>query len=442
MTHFEILSDKIEKKSVSIGIIGLGYVGLPLALLFAENGFLTTGFDIEPAKIDRLKVGQSYIEHISSASIQSVVDLGVLKATTNLEYLTDLNILIMCLPTPLTAKKEPDLSFVKRTSRTIAKHLKTGQLIILESTTYPGTTSEIVQPILESSGMIAGQDFFLAYSPEREDPGNLKFHTRTIPKIIGADDENSLHLAHQVYGSVVDTIVPVANTKTAEAVKIMENVFRSVNIALVNELKMIFDKMEIDVWEVIRGASTKPFGFMPFYPGPGLGGHCVPIDPFYLSWKARQSGIRTRFIELAGEINTNMPIYVINKLKQALGTQLSKSLEGSHILVVGVAYKKNSDDTRESPALMIIKLLEERGSSTAFHDPVVKEIPKTRGHSTIAGKHSKDLSATMLSSFDAVLICTDHDDIDYNFIASHSQLVIDTRNALAGVDDRSKIVNA
>ncbi|MBM09253.1 MAG: UDP-N-acetyl-D-glucosamine dehydrogenase [Magnetovibrio sp.] len=436
------LLERIKKRSANIGIIGMGYVGLPLAIQFAKEQFHTTGFDIDQNKIDALMAGQSYIKHIPQSIIRSVVTSGLLQASANFDDLSKMDVIIVCVPTPLSDQREPDLGFVISTSRTIKNYLRPGQLVVLESTTYPGTCDEVVRPILDNSGLKIGKDIFLAYSPEREDPGNAEFSTGTIPKVVGGNDENSSTLAVKLYGAVIKKVVPVSSMSTAEAVKITENVFRAINIALVNELKIIYSSMGIDIWEVIQGASTKPFGFMPFYPGPGLGGHCIPIDPFYLSWKARQVGLQSQFIELAGEINTKMPIYVVDSLEKALLERFSKPLSGAKIIIIGIAYKKNCADTRESPALTIIKLLEERGANTVFHDPLIPAIPDTRDHGELSGRQSIPLDKKTLASSDAALICTDHDDIDYRLLAKASPLVVDTRNAIGNAVEFKNIINA
>lgn len=436
------LEAKIGDKTAAVGIIGMGYVGLPLALLFAESGFATTGFDLDRTKISALTEGKSYIKHIPGAQVRAAADSGRLHATDDFQRLANMDAIIICVPTPLAANREPDLAFVVSTTETVAKTLRPGQLVVLESTTYPGTSDEVLRPLLEKGGLVSGTDFFLAYSPEREDPGNPNFSTRSIPKIVGGDGSDATRLACGIYGQVINQVVPVSTMDTAEAIKLTENIFRSVNIALVNELKVIYSKMGIDIWEVIKGASTKPFGYMPFYPGPGLGGHCIPIDPFYLSWKARQIGMRTRFIELAGEINTDMPIYVVNSLTRALDERFGKPLRLANILIMGIAYKKNCDDMRESPALTIIELLEQRGAVTSFHDPYVPKIPSTREHQNLAGRKSIALEPGTVSGFDAILICADHDCIDYGKLVADARLIIDTRNATANLNDREKIVPA
>lgn len=426
----ELLAAFRERRA-TIGVIGLGYVGLPLALAAAKAGFHVLGFDVDPAKPACIANGASYFTHIPSAEVASAVAAGRLSATTDFERLAEPDALLICVPTPLTRHREPDLSFVESTARAIASRLRPGQLVVLESTTYPGTTEDVVRPILETSGLASGRDFYLAFSPEREDPGNIQFGTAGIPKVVGGDGAAALELADALYAGFVVSTVPVSSPKAAEAVKLTENIFRSVNIALVNELKVVYAAMGIDVWEVIEAASTKPFGFMPFQPGPGLGGHCIPIDPFYLTWKAREFGIATRFIELAGEINTLMPSYVVERLAEAVDRRVGKGLSRAAILVCGLAYKKNVNDTRESPALRLIDILEERGAHVAYHDPHVPLIPPTREHPRLAGRASVALSPETLSGVDAVLIVTDHDAIDWAAIAAHAPLVVDTRNAMA-----------
>jgi UDP-N-acetyl-D-glucosamine dehydrogenase len=427
----ETLLARFRERTATIGVIGLGYVGLPLLRTAAERGFSALGFDIDKAKVEILNAGGSYLRHISPASIAAVRDSGQLAATADFARLGEADAIILCVPTPLTKQREPDLSFIVSTTESVAPHLRAGQLIVLESTTYPGTTREVMQPILERAGLRSGRDFFLAYSPEREDPGNADFGTANIPKVVGGDGPEALRLATALYDGIVARTVPVASLEAAEAVKLTENIFRSVNIALVNELKVVFEAMGIDVWEVIEAAKTKPFGYMPFYPGPGLGGHCIPIDPFYLTWKAREFNIATRFIELAGEVNTAMPQRVVEKTSEALNARAARALKGARILVIGIAYKKNVDDTRESPALTIIELLEKRGAEVSFHDPFFTEIPPTREHPQFTGRRSVPLTADAAASFDAAIICTDHDPIDYPLLVEHCPLVIDTRNACA-----------
>ncbi|MDA9581425.1 nucleotide sugar dehydrogenase [bacterium] len=431
--------DRLKNNKAHIGIIGLGYVGLPLSIAFVSAGNKVTGFDIDVEKAEKLNAGQTYINHIGSETVREMLETGRFSASSDFRALEEVDAIIICVPTPLKNDREPDLGPILDTGETISKHLKAGQLVVLESSTYPGTTDTELAGVLEKSGLKANIDFHLAYSPEREDPGNLDFGTSRIPKLVGADTPEALALSTALYEGVISEVVPVASARAAEAAKLTENTFRAVNIAMVNELKVIFDKMDIDVWDVINAAATKPFGFMPFYPGPGLGGHCIPIDPFYLTWKARQHGIETRFIELAGEINTNMPNYVVQRLEEGLAKQ-DKKLAGAEILLIGIAYKKNIDDMRESPALVLIELLEQAGAQVAFHDPHVPIIPMTREHSGLAGRKSSDLD--MASSVDAVLIVTDHDEINYGFLASEAALIIDTRNAMRNSKERDNIVKA
>ena len=422
------LEEKIRTKTAVVGVIGLGYVGLPLVAGFARSGFPVVGFDIDPSKIASLEANRSYIAHFPDSILQEIRRENRFSATSDFSGLRHADAILVCVPTPLNPHREPDLSFVEATSRQIAAAARPGQLIVLESTTYPGTTEEIFQPALEEKGLVIDRDFFLAFSPEREDPNNPGFTLRTIPKVVGGVTPRSGEVAALLYSAVVDRVVPVSSARVAEAAKLVENVFRSVNIALVNELKICFDKMGLNVWEVLDAASTKPFGFMRFDPGPGWGGHCIPVDPFYLTWKARQYGVTTRFIELAGEINTAMPEWVVQKLADALNER-GKSVKGSRILLVGVAYKRNVDDVRESPALEIIELLLAKGADVSYHDPHVPRIPLTR-------RHTLDLTSTPLddraaATSDAVLIVTDHDAIDYAKLATVAPLIVDTRNAFA-----------
>ncbi|MBM6594307.1 nucleotide sugar dehydrogenase [Microvirga pudoricolor] len=436
------LLERFRSRQATIGIIGLGYVGLPLALTAARVGFQVLGFDINPAYVDSLNRGESYIRHIGSEPVAAAVRTGRLEATADFSRLGEPDALLICVPTPLTKHREPDLSYVERTARDIAARLRRGQLVVLESTTYPGTTDEVLKPILEATGLKSGRDFFLAFSPEREDPGNPDFGTSTIPKVVGGDGPDALALADALYAGLVVKTVPVSSTATAEAVKLTENIFRAVNIALVNELKVVYAAMGIDVWEVIDAAKTKPFGFMPFYPGPGLGGHCIPIDPFYLTWKAREFDVATRFIELAGEVNTHMPYHVVDRLAEAVDRG-GRAFSGSKILILGVAYKKNVDDMRESPSLKLIELIEARGAAVDFHDPHVPALPPTRRHGALTGRRSVDLTASALAGYDAVLIATDHDAVDYGQVVEHARLVIDTRNACAKAGIAShKIIKA
>ena len=431
---------KIKDKKFTVGVLGLGYVGLPLAREFASSGLKVVGFDIDEKKVRALNSGRSIIKHIPHSHVKKLVKTGLFKATTNMALLKTTDAILVCVPTPLTQNREPDMQFIINSSKTIAKYLRCGQLVVFESTTYPGTTRELVAPILQSSGLKAGNDFNLAYSPEREDPGNKDYRTKTIPKVVGGLTDKCRDMACKLYSTAIDTIVPVSSLEAAEAAKILENVYRCINIAMVNELKMVFDRMEIDIWEVIRAASTKPFGFKAFYPGPGLGGHCIPIDPFYLTWKARQYGMPTRFIELAGEINTNMPHYVITKTMEALNER-SKSLKGSKVLVLGLAYKKDIDDLRESPSVELIELLRKKGANVDYNDPYIPKTHKQRQHDL--RMTSKKLSNKMLAGYDVVLISTDHSDYDYDWIVQNSKLVVDTRNATIAVGKgRQKIVKA
>ena len=438
------LEQAIHAKRINVGIVGMGYVGLPLARAFANRDIRVIGFDIDPSKVDQLNAGNSYIRHISSDTIAGLVTRGMLTATTDFSRISECDAILVCVPTPLTKQREPDMTYVVSTSEAVAKHLRTGQLVILESTTYPGTTADLMRPILEAAkGLKCGQDFFLAFSPEREDPGNQDFGTTTIPKVVGADGPAARKAAVALYDQIVPKTVAVSSSAAAEAVKLTENIFRAVNIALVNELKLVYDEMGIDIWEVIDAAKSKPFGFMPFYPGPGLGGHCIPIDPFYLTWKAREYEISTRFIELAGEVNRAMPAHVVNRLALALDQRFHRSLAGAKILVVGLAYKKNIDDDRESPSLKIIDILERRGAAIDYHDPYVPVVRPTREYPHLAGKRSVPLTREQLGQFDAVMIVTDHDSVDYQHLVDHATLVVDTRNATRGVKNgRDKIVKA
>jgi UDP-N-acetyl-D-glucosamine dehydrogenase len=430
----------IEKGESRIGVVGLGYVGLPLLLAFGQAGFRVVGYDIDEKKVALLRDGTCYIQHIDSSPLKPLLAEERLHVTSDMADLAKADAVIVCVPTPLTKQREPDLSYVEQTAEALLPHLRPGHLVVLESTTWPGTTVEVVKPILERSGLTSGKDFFLAFSPEREDPGNRHFSTRTIPKIVGGDGEAAGRISTTLYSKVVSQVIPVGSTQVAEAVKLTENIFRSVNIALVNELKVVFSRMGIDIWEVIEAAKSKPFGFMPFYPGPGLGGHCIPIDPFYLTWKAREYNINTRFIELAGEINSAMPVYVTTVLQNAMNDHFRKSLNGSRLLLLGMAYKKNVDDIRESPALSLLHLLEERGVVVDYHDPHVPEIPMTREHALYAGRVSVALTPESLESYDAVLICTDHDAVDYDALAVHARLIVDTRNAMKGRTGRAIVV--
>ncbi len=423
-----VLLDRIETRTATVGIIGMGYVGLPLACAVAAGGYPVVGLDVDSKKVDVLQRGESYILHITPEMIAGMRGTGRFSASCDFDRLADCDIILICVPTPLNRYREPDLSYVRQTADEIAKRLRPGQLVVLESTTYPGTTAELMAPILGATGLRSDVDFYLAYSPEREDPGNPHFTTTTIPKIVGGEGPLALDLAERFYASIITKVVAVSSSSTAEAVKLTENIFRAVNIALVNELKVIYDTMGIDVWEVIEAAKTKPFGFMPFYPGPGLGGHCVPIDPFYLTWKAREFGISTRFIELAGEVNRRMPDWVIDRLARSIDERTGRGLNGAHVLVLGVAYKKNIADLRESPSLFLISRLEERGARVAFHDPLIPTITQTRDHPGLAGRQSVPWDLAKIATYDAVLIATDHDAVDYRGLAKIATLIVDTRN--------------
>lgn len=433
------LIDKINNRKAVVGIIGMGYVGLPLMRSFFDAGFSCVGFDIDQDKIDKLNAGKSYIEHIPSDFIKQAVKQKRFRATARFAELTRCDAIIICVPTPLNKTREPEMRYVRDTAETIGRYLRKGQLVSLESTTYPGTTKELVLPLLSRNGLKVERDFFLAFSPEREDPGRVTHTTTTIPKVVGGYGPNSLAVAKALYGAAIQTVVPVSSCEVAEAAKILENVYRSVNIALANEMKIVFDKMGINVWEVIGAAATKPFGFQPFYPGPGLGGHCIPIDPFYLTWKAREFGVSTRFIELAGEINTRMPEYVISRVIDALNDR-GKSVRGSKILVLGLAYKKDVDDVRESPSIELIEGLRELGAHVDYNDPHIKQTHKQREHDL--RMKSKPLTKAMLQSYDCVLIATDHSAYDYQWIVDHAKLVVDTRNAAGRCRGQKKIVRA
>ena len=433
------LLEKIQSKRATIAVIGMGYVGLPLVREFCRAGFRVIGFDIDDQKVKKLNAGKSYIRHIPSSTISSLVKAKKFNATADFKKLRNTDAIIICVPTPLDKNREPDLTAVLETTKSIANNLRRGQLVVLESTTYPGTTDEECLPILEATGLKCGKDFFLAFSPEREDPGNPKYSAGNIPKVVGGVEPNSSRLAVALYAQVIGQVVPVASARVAEACKILENIYRCVNIALVNELKMLFDKMGIDIWDVIDAAATKPFGFQPFYPGPGLGGHCIPIDPFYLSWKARQYDRPTRFIELAGEVNTLMPEYVVSRVTHALNRR-KKPLNGSKICIAGMAYKKDVDDIRESPSITLANLLHEAGAIVTYNDPFIPQM-KTR-HSALNLK-STELTEKFLRGQDCLLIATDHTCYDYDFMVRHSKLVVDTRNATKSVKHgRNKIMKA
>ncbi len=427
---FEEALERIVKRSAVIGVIGLGYVGLPLASACAVAGFHTIGFDVDEEKSLKINRGESYIDAVPSTLLLSHVEAGLIEATSHMARLAECDFIIVCVPTPLTRQREPDLTYVEKTTATIARTLRRGQTIVLESTTWPGTTRTVMRPLLETGGLVCGTDFFMGFSPEREDPGNAQHNTVSIPKVVSGDGPKAAALVEAFYRSVVREVVPVSTTDTAEAVKITENIFRAVNIALVNELKLVFDAMDIDIWEVVDAAKTKPFGFMPFYPGPGLGGHCIPIDPFYLTWRAREFDIATHFVELAGEVNRAMPAYVVRRLEEALDRHSGKSLGRSRILLAGLAYKKDVSDIRESPAFSIMELLVKRGAQFSYADPHVPVIPRTREHAAFEGLQAVPLDEANLSAHDAVVIVTDHGGFDYAAIANHARLVIDTRNAM------------
>ncbi|MBF2066469.1 MAG: nucleotide sugar dehydrogenase [Calothrix sp. C42_A2020_038] len=431
------LEDKIGNKQAKIGIIGLGYVGLPILAAFAKKGFTVLGFDIDQSKVDKIKTGQSYIKHIPSECLLN----KLIDATTDISRLGEVDAVIICVPTPLNVHREPDLTYVVDTTYAIARNLKIGQLIILESTTYPGTTKEVMLPILSRTGLVVGEDFSLAYSPEREDPANEHYSFVNVPKVVGGITPLCRNLAQTLYNQIIVKTVPVSSTQTAEATKILENIYRAVNIALVNELKILFQKMDIDIWEVIEAAKTKPFGFQAFYPGPGWGGHCIPIDPFYLTWKAREYDVSLKFIELAGEVNSLMPNYVVDKLVFALNN-VAKPLKNSKVLILGVAYKKNIDDQRESPSLKIIQLLQQKGVHVEYHDPYALTCANHRHYPDINLK-SIALTKENLQQFDAVVIATNHDKVDYDLVAEHAALIIDTRNVLGNKKlEMEKIVAA
>ena len=445
--HTQLLK-KIENKTAVIGIIGLGYVGLPLALEYAVKGFKTIGFDIDERKIPILNSGKSYIKHIKADKIKKTVDNKKFFATADFTRLPEADAIIICVPTPLNEHREPDMTYIENSGKIISQYLRAGQFVSLESSTYPGTTEEILLPMFENAPItqsafgnkqsskvkkfVVGKDFFLAFSPEREDPNNPKYSTATIPKVVGGVTANCLKVALAIYNQVIVKTIPVSSPRAAEATKLLENIYRSINIALVNELKMVFERMNIDVWEVVDAAATKPFGFQAFYPGPGLGGHCIPIDPFYLTWKAREFEISTKFIELAGEINTFMPFYVVEKASEVLN-KFKKSLNGSKVLILGASYKKDIDDMRESPSLKLIEILREKGAKVDYNDPYVPTLPKTRKYQY--HMESVELSKKNLAKYDLVLLSTDHTDYNYKFITASSKVILDTRNAFerAGV---------
>ncbi|MDA1016899.1 MAG: nucleotide sugar dehydrogenase [Planctomycetota bacterium] len=435
------LAEKIRDKTAMVGIIGLGYVGLPLINAFVKAGFTCMGFDVDQTKVDRLLAGESYIKHIPSETVAGWINGKHVFPTADMSRLSEADALLICVPTPLNDSRDPDLSYVSGTAEAIAKVLRPGQLVVLESTTYPTTTRDVLLPILESSGLKAGRDFYLAYSPEREDPGNPDYSAAGIPKVVGGIDETSSQLAADLYSHSIVKVIPVSSLEVAEACKILENTYRAVNIALVNELKTLFDRMNIDVWEVVDAAKTKPFGFQAFYPGPGLGGHCIPIDPFYLTWLARRQGMSTRFIELAGEVNSRMPEYVITRLGEFLN-DIGKPIRGSKVCLLGMAYKKDVDDPRESPSFELMELLLARGADLTYNDPHIPSLPKMRHHN-VPEMSSQELTVEFLQAQDCVLIATDHTAYDCDFIVEHSSLIVDTRNATKNVTSgREKIRKA
>ncbi len=432
--------DRINEKTFKVGIIGLGYVGLPLMWTFHKKGMPVLGFDVDQQKVDFVNSGTPYIKHLGKEMMETLAESDICDATSNFDRMDEADALLMCVPTPLNQHREPDMTYVEKTTRTVAEHLRKDQLVILESTTYPGTTEDLIIPILEEgSGLKAGEDFYVAYSPEREDPGNPDFNTSKIPKVVGGHGNDALMLACALYDTAIVQTVPVSDTKTAEAVKLTENIFRSVNIAMVNELKVIYAAMGIDVHEVLDAAGTKPFGFMKFTPGPGLGGHCIPIDPFYLTWKAREVEQPTRFIELAGEINTNMPKYVVQRTLEALN-QHKKSLNGSKVLLIGLAYKPNVDDDRESPTYKLMELYEDMGAEVSYYDPYVPIIRPSREYPQYAGRKSVEWNEKTISSYDAVVIATNHDEINYRELAKWAACIVDTRNAMKEASQNTKQV--
>ncbi len=429
----ELLRGRIDSGTARVGVVGLGYVGLPLSLAFAERGFEVLGFDVDPVKVEALSRGESYIAHLDGGRVREAVEAGRLKATGDFDRLSESDAILICVPTPLTAHREPDMQYIERTTELIKARLRPGQLVVLESTTYPGTTEELLRPRLEARGLRCGHDFFLAFSPERENPGDPEHTTTRIPKVVGGVDPVSGDLAESLYRFIVPRTVRVSSARAAEATKITENVFRAVNIALVNELKMIYERMGVDIWEVLAAASTKPFGFMRFDPGPGWGGHCIPIDPYYLSWKAREHGKSTRFIELAGEINTGMPEHVVARVIEALNAR-GRAVNGSRVLILGLAYKPDVSDDRESPSYHLMDKLRERGAEVAFYDPHVPVIQPSREHSEWAGTRSVEWDRQSISGFDVVVISTRHDAVDYRELAEWARCIVDTRNAMEGID--------
>jgi UDP-N-acetyl-D-glucosamine dehydrogenase len=437
--HKSKLLEKISSRTAVVGVIGLGYVGLPLALLFEESGFPVIGFDIDPKKPEALNRGESYIKHIGPHRVADAFARGRIQATSDFDRLSECDAILVCVPTPLGKHRDPDLSYIRNTADEIARRLRPGQLVVLESTTYPGTTREELKPRFDARGLTAGEGYFLAFSPEREDPGNPKYHTKNIPKIVGGLDAPSQEAACALYGAAVDSVVPVSSPEVAESAKLLENIFRSVNIALVNELKIVFDRMGINVWEVIEAAKTKPFGFMPFYPGPGLGGHCIPLDPFYLAWKAAEHGVWARFIELAGEINTSMPQYVVDKTVKALNEH-GKSVRGAKVLVLGLSYKADIDDDRESPSFEILELLKDLGADVAYCDPYIPKARKVRKHDL--GLMSVPCTADELGRYDALVVSTAHREFRDAALYAKARLVVDARNVVASSNGNPHVVRA
>jgi UDP-N-acetyl-D-glucosamine dehydrogenase len=433
------LLPRLRAREARIGVVGMGYVGLPLGMAFAEAGFQVVGLETDAAKRNAIGKGESYIKHIPTDALKPLCESGKLSCTEDFSRVRELDAVVICVPTPLTASREPDMRFIRATGEALSPHVRSGQLFVLESTTYPGTTDEVLRPLLEAGGLKAGVDFHLAFSPEREDPGNASFNTRTIPKVVGGHTPECLAVATELYASALESVVPVSGTRVAELAKLLENIYRCVNIALVNELKMLCDRMDINVWEVINAAATKPFGFQAFYPGPGLGGHCIPIDPFYLTWKAREFEFHTRFIELAGEVNSQMPHYVVQRSMEALNRH-RKTLNGARVLCLGAAYKKDVDDMRESPAVRVMSLLAEKGAELSYHDPFV---PALEHPSLPKPMRSVPLNAETLAAHDVVVILTDHTPIDYRAVVEGAALVVDTRNATRDMDpDGAKVVRA
>jgi UDP-N-acetyl-D-glucosamine dehydrogenase len=438
----EALVERFARKEAAVGVVGLGYVGLPLSFAASRGGFKVIGYDVNNERVEQINNGHSPLQHIDDDRLVATQRETRFEATSDPRRLGDVDAVLICVPTPLGVHREPDLSYIEQTARMLSTTLRRGQLIVLESTTYPGTTRDIVRPILEANGLRSGRDFLLGYSPEREDPGNKSYETSCIPKVVAGDGAAALRLTQALYDQFISITVPVSSMETAEAVKLTENIFRAVNIALVNELKIVLTALGVDIFEVVDAAKTKPFGYMPFYPGPGLGGHCIPIDPFYLTWRAREVGICTRFIELAGEVNANMPRYVIERLREELDRRFGKALSGSRILIIGVSYKKNVGDMRESPALPIMELLDRAGARVDYYDPFFPVIPPTRNHPNLAGKASIPFEDYLLARFDGSVIVTDHDDVDYEALLRFSRLILDTRNRMAGLArlDYAKVV--